>query len=167
MAGRLVLKIPKGSKPLKFKKRGTSGHGGIQTDQSKMADQGREEDEVEVAEAAEEEAEQPDSGWERHFNAGKVLESEGKYWEALAKFRRAEMLNSGNIEVMNHLAGALYMIGRCDEAQGIFRRILDQDPENIEVLVRLANTYESQQDYFSAMITYRQAVGVLTGSNFK
>jgi tetratricopeptide (TPR) repeat protein len=105
--------------------------------------------------------------WLRCYETGKEFESQGKYWEAVAQYKRAEMLNGDSADVLNHLGFCNCMLGRVNEAQEIFLRALEKNPSHVEVLVRLAGTFESQEDYYNATMVYRRAVGVLTGLTFK
>jgi len=108
-----------------------------------------------------------DGEWEQCFALGGQFEAEEKYWEATAQYRRAENLKPDNVDGLNHLAFCTYMLGHYQEAQEIYLRALEKDPTNVQVLVRLAATFEAQEDYYNATIVYRRTVGVLTGSTFK
>ncbi|OGV74710.1 MAG: hypothetical protein A3K18_15170 [Lentisphaerae bacterium RIFOXYA12_64_32] len=179
MGDRIIFRLPPNKRTLKFKRKDLSAMTpvGVQP----AVEEEEEPDELDVATPSagpavesisdrfdRSEAPPVDAGeWLRCYETGKEFEAQEKYWEAVAQYKRAEMLNADSVDVMNHLGFCNCMLGRIHEAQEIFLRVLEKDPSHVQALVRLAATFESQEDYYNATIVYRRAVGVLTGLKFK
>jgi predicted O-linked N-acetylglucosamine transferase (SPINDLY family) len=81
------------------------------------------------------------------FEAGKMLMRLVKQPEAEKAFRRAVQLNPGSVEYREELAGCLRLQGKFDEAAGVCRGILLDDPENAEALAVLCDMNEIMCDW--------------------
>ena len=78
--------------------------------------------------------------------------------EAIAKYREAVALDPLYFEAWNNLALELNAAGQPDEAEQVFRRLMQSNPEHVVVFTNLAAVLSGQSRYAEAEAVARQAM---------
>ena len=78
--------------------------------------------------------------------------------EAIAKYREAVVLDPLYFEAWNNLALELQDAGKPDEAEQVFRRLMQSNPEHVLVFTNLAALLSGQKRYVEAETVARQAM---------
>jgi tetratricopeptide (TPR) repeat protein/mono/diheme cytochrome c family protein len=80
------------------------------------------------------------SDFSAHFNLGAVLQTEGKFDEAIDNYHQALRGNPDNVMALNSLGSALQSTGRPQEAIEHYRRALRLDPGYVNARYNLGNS---------------------------
>ena len=98
------------------------------------------------------------------FNAGQAFLEEGKYMEAQSAFHRAHYLEPTLTMAKVHEAVAVAELKRFDEAVGMLKEILRQEPENGQAHEALGYVFAGAKRYLDAFRSYARATEILEGS---
>lgn len=85
---------------------------------------------------------------------GYCLQQQGDYEEALTEYRKAELFSPDSQWLLRHIAATARMTRRFADAAEYYERILEREPENINVLMNLANSYVELGDNDKALHLY-------------
>lgn len=94
-----------------------------------------------------------------HYYLGKIfLESRDlvkavESWETFAHLSPNE-----SVKVFSHIESALFDLGRYSEVEKFYRRILEENPNNIEAVANLANVLEEKGEHQSALSLVEQSL---------
>ncbi|MBU0615806.1 MAG: tetratricopeptide repeat protein [Nanoarchaeota archaeon] len=113
--------------------------------------------------------------WTQLYEEGRELCHEGRYLEAVARYRQAEKLNPGFSGIPLHLGGTLYHAGRYNEAIATLQSARDRFPDDADILESLivateglaeilrntGNDTGANQLYKDTCILYRELLGRL------
>jgi len=102
------------------------------------------------------------------FSLGQSLCEQGKYREAVEKFREADALRNDDAEIINYLGAALLHAGQYAEAEPLFKRALAirekalgaDHPDTATSLNNLAGLYDSQGKYAEAEPLFKRALAI-------
>jgi tetratricopeptide (TPR) repeat protein len=86
------------------------------------------------------------------------LAKKKQYPEAIAKYQAAVAIDPLYFEAWNNLALELQGAGRTDEAEQVFRRLMQSDPEHVLVFTNLASLLSGEKRYAEAEVVARQAM---------
>jgi tetratricopeptide (TPR) repeat protein len=86
------------------------------------------------------------------------LAKKKQHEDAIAEYREAVALDPLYFEAWNNLALELQATGKTDEAEQVFRRLLQSNPEHVLVFTNLAALLSSQKRYAEAEAVVRQAM---------
>jgi len=93
--------------------------------------------------------------------AGNVYARQGRPQQAQAWWRKAAALNPQEPRSREFLAKALIKEGRSDEALLVMEELQLLQPENVELLLLLANLYEKTQNYTAVEQCLQEAVQIV------
>lgn len=88
---------------------------------------------------------------------GERLSSVKKYRAALKHYRKLQAKNTNDTELMARVAGTLIKIGNLDEAEEIYLRALEIEPNNTTINVALAQLYKQKGENSAYLKQLRQA----------
>ena len=77
---------------------------------------------------------------------------------AIAKYREAVALDPAYFQAWNNLALELNAAGKTDEAEQVFRRLMQSNPEHVLAFTNLATVLSGQKRYAEAEAVARQAM---------
>jgi TolB-like protein/Tfp pilus assembly protein PilF len=86
-----------------------------------------------------------------HYYYAKLLQSLGRFPEAIHHMERARDVDPLSSSVASFLGRTLYRAGKYDEAIPHLRRAIELEPRNILAHTRLAETYEEMRHYDEAL----------------
>ncbi|MGA2738511.1 MAG: tetratricopeptide repeat protein [Bryobacteraceae bacterium] len=98
--------------------------------------------------------------------AAEHLAKKNEHQEAIAKYREAVALDPLYFEAWNNLALELQDAGTPNEAEQVFRRLMQSNPEHVLVFTNLVSLLSGQKRYVEAETVARQAMK-LHGYSFK
>jgi tetratricopeptide (TPR) repeat protein len=102
------------------------------------------------------------------FSLGQALDGQGRYREAVEKFREANALRSDDADIIGYLGIALLQAGHYAEAEPLLKRALSNrektlgadHPGTATSLNNLAKLYDSQGKYAEAEPLYKRALTI-------
>ena len=97
---------------------------------------------------------------EAHFRIGDFCRRRGDYPAAIAAYEAALTAGSTHPVLLNNLGLALQQDGRFADAEGCYRRALQQSPDLIEANANLADVQRLQHRYDDAVGSYARAVAL-------
>jgi Tfp pilus assembly protein PilF len=86
------------------------------------------------------------------------LAKKKQHGEAIAKYREALAIDPLYFEAWNNLALELQDTGKPDEAEQVFRRLMQSNPEHVLVFTNLVSLLSGQKRYADAEAVARQAM---------
>jgi tetratricopeptide (TPR) repeat protein len=89
---------------------------------------------------------------------GEHLAKKKQHQEAIAKYREAVALDPLYFEALNNLALEFQDTGKPDEAEQVFRRLMQSNPEHVLAFTNLATLLSGQKRYAEAEAVARQAM---------
>jgi serine/threonine-protein kinase len=92
-----------------------------------------------------------------HFNLGLALAEKGQHADAVAAFREELALRKRPATYL-HLAGSLEQLGKLEETEEAYRRLLELSPDDTQAHYNLGVILESLGKYAEAVDSYRQAI---------
>ncbi len=95
--------------------------------------------------------------------SGDALRDMQRLEDAVESYRAGVALDSGNLELLEHLAAALYELGDSAAAIQTWRAVLEHDAERPDILLRLSESLLSQEDFTGALEAAERAVGLDLG----
>jgi len=95
--------------------------------------------------------------WEGHYNLGITLLTNGNAQRAVSELKKASDLNPGSGQILLPLGAALSDSDRKDEAIGVFREILKEDPKSVKALDGLTKALIAQKRYTAAIAELKNA----------
>lgn len=93
-----------------------------------------------------------------YVNLGRELQSNRKYDDAIAVYRKALLLDMENCEAYSGLGEALAEQRRTAEAIAAYRRAIEINPQNASAYVGLGNALADRRRHEEAIAAYRRAL---------
>jgi len=93
-------------------------------------------------------------------NASTLLYGMERFDEALASAERAVALDGANQPAAYALGSALHKLERTDEAEAVFRNLLEANPSHFEALVALAGINGAKNRFAESLELYNRAVAL-------
>ncbi len=93
------------------------------------------------------------------------LAETGDYEAALKLLEEAAKLHGDHIDIQTKRAAALAQVGRLEEAEEAYRRVLEADPNNLRAYFGLAEVYEALQKFEQAIEVVQKAGQVAKSLN--
>jgi membrane protease YdiL (CAAX protease family)/Flp pilus assembly protein TadD len=95
-----------------------------------------------------------------HYEAGRSLEEQGRYEDAVREFQKAILINSKNSRYYDNLAICLKGLRRYDEAIDVINQAISVDPEDSYAFRELGICYCVKQQLEKALKALEQAVSL-------
>ncbi|MEG4114041.1 MULTISPECIES: tetratricopeptide repeat protein [unclassified Microcoleus] len=98
--------------------------------------------------------------YQKQFNQGNILKSQGRFAEAIAYFKNALVLQPSSIEATTNLAVTLHQIGDLAEAAAYYQRAIEIDPNCAQSHNNLGILLQDQGNIMAAISCFQKAIAL-------
>ncbi|MEG4075083.1 tetratricopeptide repeat protein [Microcoleus sp. Pol14C2] len=98
--------------------------------------------------------------YQKQFNQGNILKSQGKFAEAIAYFKNALVLQPSSIEATTNLAVTLHQTGDLAEAATYYQRAIEIDPNCAQSHNNLGILLQDQGNIMAAISCFQKAIAL-------
>ncbi|MBL7013232.1 MAG: tetratricopeptide repeat protein [Candidatus Marinimicrobia bacterium] len=94
-----------------------------------------------------------------HYYLGDIFSEARDLVKAIDSWEKfAHLSPSESVKVFSKIESALFDLGRYSEVEKFYRRILDENPDNIEAVAKLANVLEEKGEHQAAISLIEQSL---------
>ncbi|MEG4348354.1 tetratricopeptide repeat protein [Microcoleus sp. LAD1_D3] len=98
--------------------------------------------------------------YQKQFNQGNILKSQGRFTEAIAYFKNALVLHPNSIEATTNLAVTLHQTGDLAEATTYYQRAIEIDPNCAQAQNNLGILLQDQGNIMAAISCFQKAIAL-------
>ncbi|WP_242725733.1 tetratricopeptide repeat protein [Microcoleus vaginatus] len=98
--------------------------------------------------------------YQKQFNQGNILKSQGRLPEAIAYFKNALVLQPNSIEATTNLAVTLHQTGDLAEAATYYQRAIEIDPNCAQAQNNLGILLQAQGNIMAAISCFQKAIAL-------
>ena len=98
--------------------------------------------------------------YQKQFNQGNILKSQGRFVEAIAYFKNALVLQPNSIEAATNLAVTLHQTGDLAEAATYYQRAIEIDPNCAQAQNNLGILLQDQDNIVDAVSCFQKAIAL-------